>query len=57
MISLDVRWNYTAKRLCNLAQGCRISRLPWVTGLTLAIATPTGLRQFFDERLEVNSEF
>jgi len=32
----------TAKRLCNLAQGCRAARLPWDTGLT--IATPTGLR-------------
>jgi hypothetical protein len=22
----------TAKRLCNVAQGCRAARLPWVTG-------------------------
>ena len=34
----------TAKRLRKAAQGCRASRLPWVTGL--AITTPQGLRQF-----------
>ena len=37
----------TAKRLGNLAQGCRAARLPWVTDRT--VSTPTGLRQLLDE--------
>jgi hypothetical protein len=33
---------YTAKRLSNLAQGCRAARLPWVTGPTIAIVPQRG---------------
>jgi hypothetical protein len=37
------RGSYTAKRLSNKAQGCRVSRLPWVQVVD-ASPTPKGLR-------------